>query len=67
MPNGLVIETGISGYKRCVDVPAGHAAANGERPHQWDCDVKNFNQLFELEHTAGNWYRVGHGGMTAER
>ena len=61
MPHGVVIETGASGYTRCVDLPSGNNAANGERVRQWDRgapNAQNNNQLFALEHTAGNWYRV---------
>jgi hypothetical protein len=59
MPQGMVIETGVSSYRRCVDLPSGTNAANGERVHQWDCAPYSGKQLFELERFEGNWYRVG--------
>ena len=65
MPLGVLIETGVSGYRRCVDLPNTPTAPNGARVHQIDCDPRNFNQLFELEHTPGNWYRVGRGWYLA--
>ncbi len=54
----VAIQSVFNDYRRCMSLPTGQSAVDGDPVVQWSCNPNDYNQLFTLEHVEDYWYTV---------